>query len=65
MMDFKKGEWCDTLDGLYWRFIDKNQKYFSSNPRLSMMTLMLKRIDKKRKDRIFKLANNFIKSNTA
>ena len=64
MMDFKKGEWCDTLDGLYWRFIDKNQKYFSSNPRLSMMTLMLKRIDKNRKERIFKLANNFIKSNT-
>jgi deoxyribodipyrimidine photolyase-related protein len=63
-MDFKKGEWCDTLDGLYWRFIEKNQKYFSSNPRLSMMTLMLKRIDKKRKERIFKLANNFIKSNT-
>ena len=65
MMDFKKGEWCDTLDGLYWRFIEKNQKYFSGNPRLSMMTLMLKRIDKKRKERIFKLANNFIKSNTA
>ena len=29
-----------------------------------MMSLMLKRIDKKRKDRIFTLANNFIKSNT-
>ena len=64
MMDFKKGDWCDTLDGLYWRFIDQNQTYFSSNPRLSMMTLMLKRIDKKRKDRIFKLANDFIKLNT-
>ena len=21
MMDFKKGEWCNTMDGLYWRFI--------------------------------------------
>ena len=34
------------------QIIDKNQKYFSSNPRLSMMTLMLKRIDKNRKERI-------------
>ena len=22
MMDFKKGEWCNTMDGLYWRFIN-------------------------------------------
>ena len=22
MMDFNKGEWCDILDGLYWRFIN-------------------------------------------
>ena len=37
MMDFKKGDWCNTMDGLYWRFINKNRDFFSSNPRLSMM----------------------------
>jgi deoxyribodipyrimidine photolyase-related protein len=37
MMDFKKGEWCNTMDGLYWRFIDRNRKFFLTNPRLSMM----------------------------
>ena len=28
MMDFKKGDWCDIMDGLYWRFIEKNEKFF-------------------------------------
>ena len=28
MMHFKKGPWCDVMDGLYWRFIDKNKKFF-------------------------------------
>ena len=40
MMDFKKGEWCNTMDGLYWRFIDRNRKFFSKNPRLSMICLL-------------------------
>ncbi len=30
-MDFKKGEWCNTMDGLYWRFIDRNRKFFLKN----------------------------------
>ena len=28
MMDFKKGDWCNIMDGLYWRFIDRNRKFF-------------------------------------
>ena len=28
MMDFKKGEWCNVMDGLYWNFINKNRKFF-------------------------------------
>ena len=36
MMDFKKGSWCNIMDGLYWRFIDKIEIFFK-NPRLSMM----------------------------
>ena len=25
---FKKGDWCNIMDGLYWRFIEKNKKFF-------------------------------------
>ena len=28
MMHFKKGNWCDIMDGLYWRFIDKHKDFF-------------------------------------
>ena len=28
MMDFKKGDWCNTMDGLYWRFINRNRNFF-------------------------------------
>ncbi len=31
MTDFKKGEWFDIVDGLYWRFINKNRDFFLSN----------------------------------
>jgi len=28
MMHFKKGPWCDVMDGLYWKFIDRHKKFF-------------------------------------
>ena len=64
MMDFKKGPWCNILDGLYWRFIDKNKKFFLKNPRLSMMVRILEKMKPDRKKEIFSAANTFIKSNT-
>ena len=64
MMDFKKGDWCDTMDGLYWRFIDKNKSFFKSNPRLSMMIRTLDKIDLDRRIKIFKKAEEFIENNT-
>ena len=32
MMHFKKGEWCDVMDGLYWKFIDGHKKFFLKKP---------------------------------
>ena len=64
MMDFKKGEWCEIVDGLYWRFIKKNQTFFSKNPRLNMMVNVLKKLPKERKERIIYKANQFIEKFT-
>src|SRR6056300_987785 len=64
MMDFKKGPWCIIMDGLYWRFIDKNKVFFNKNPRLSMMVRILEKMKPERKKDIFNAANSFIKSNT-
>tara|TARA_B100001540_G_C15769559_1_gene625668 strand:- start:1410 stop:1733 length:324 start_codon:yes stop_codon:yes gene_type:complete len=64
MSNYKKEEWCDILDGLYWRFTEKNREFYASNPRLSMITLNLDKMDKKRKKNIFSKAEEFIIKNT-
>ena len=64
MMDFKRGEWCNTMDGLYWNFINKNRKFFLKNPRLSMMVRVFDKMKRERKILILKAAQQFIKKNT-
>ena len=64
MSDFKKGDWCEIVDGLYWKFIKKNKTYIKSNHRLSMMAYSLDKIDIKRTKKIFSLADKFIEKNT-
>lgn len=64
MSDYKKDDWCDGMDGLYWRFISNNREFFSKNPRLSMMTRTLDKIDKKRLDHIFQEADNLLEKIT-
>jgi len=64
MMDFKKGEWCNVMDGLYWRFINRNRVFFLKNPRLSMMVRVYDKMKVDRKKIILKAADKFIKENT-
>ena len=64
MMDFKKGEWCIIMDGLYWNFINNNRKFFSKNPRLSMMVRVFDKMKSERKKLILNAAKKFIKQNT-
>ncbi len=64
MMDFKKGEWCNVMDGLYWSFINRNRKFFLKNPRLSMMVRVFDKIKTDRKKLILNAASKFVKQNT-
>jgi len=64
MMDFKKGDWCNTMDGLYWRFINKNRSFFLKNPRLSMMVRIFDKMKTERKKLILSEAEKFINKNT-
>ena len=64
MMNFKRGNWNDIMDGLYWRFINKNRKFFQSNPRLNMMVNIYDKMNADRKNHIIKKANQFIRDNT-
>jgi len=65
MSDFsKKREWADEVDGLYWRFINKNRKLFASNPRMSMMVSMFDKMNDDKRDRLMAAADNFIRRTT-
>ncbi len=64
MMNFKKGKWNDVMDGLYWRFINKNRNFFLKNPRLSMMVRIFDKMKIERKNYILNEAEKFINKNT-
>ena len=65
MSDYKAGPWCDIVDGLYWRFIDRHRKFFAGNPRLALMPKALDRQSKQRLDTIFAAADQFLEIHTA
>jgi len=37
MSDFKKGNWQETWDALFWRFMQVHRDFFLQNPRLGML----------------------------
>jgi len=49
MSDFPKGEWEETWTALYWNFINTHQDFFKSNHRLSMMPMLLEKMDPTKK----------------
>lgn len=64
MSDYKKGPWCDVMDGLYWRFIEKKRDFFLTNPRLALMPRALDRLKPERKELIFAAAEEFLSAHT-
>ncbi|WKN40574.1 cryptochrome/photolyase family protein [Tunicatimonas pelagia] len=60
MSDYRKSkEWADTVDGLYWSFIDRHRNVFAENQRMSMMIATLDKMNHKRKEHIFQEAEDF------
>ena len=64
MSDYRAGDWCDVVDGLYWRFIDRHRDFFAGNPRLALMPRALDRQKKERLDVIFTAAESFLERHT-
>lgn len=63
MSDYKKGEWSDVWDALYWRFVDKYAYLFEKNPRSKfMLNNWFKKSPETRKELILK-ADNWLSQN--
>ncbi|MGC6582818.1 MAG: cryptochrome/photolyase family protein [Akkermansiaceae bacterium] len=49
MSDFKKGDWCDVWDGLFWSFVGDHGDFFRKNYRLAQMARLYERMDGEKK----------------
>ena len=64
MSDYPKGDWCDVVDGLYWRFCAKHRDSLARNPRLRTHLSGLDRMNGGRKTRLFAAAEAFLDAHT-
>ena len=60
MSNYKKSNWQEIWDALYWRFIYKNQDFFKGNPRLSMMVITLNKMDKNKLKNHLEISENYL-----
>ena len=65
MSHYEKGEWCDIWDGLYWRFVEKNQERFKKHPKMKLAVSQLEKLDENRRRIISYRAEDFLKTKTA
>ncbi len=72
MSDYKKppqsssgDTWCDVMDGLYWRFIEKHKPFFGEQARLGHAVSLLERMDTAHRKKIMRAANAFLDEATA
>ena len=61
----KSAEWADTVDGLYWRFIDRKRDFLTQNPRLGMMVGIYDRMSDDRKSHLSEKAEAWLAEYTA
>ena len=59
MSNYKKGDWQQTWDGLFWTFMDKHRDFFLSNPRLGMLIRTFDKMNQEKKEVHFKNAKLF------
>lgn len=61
MSDYKKGEWQDIWDGLFWRFMDNHRHFFKQNPRLGMLLGTFDKMAEDKREKHHKNAEDFLK----
>lgn len=54
MGGYKKGPWCDGVDGLYWQFVAKHRDALGRNMRMFQVVRNLDRLAAARKETIFR-----------
>ena len=55
MSNYKKGDWCEIWDALFWHFMNTHRDFFLSNPRLGMLIKTYDKMSTYKKESIEKL----------
>ncbi len=68
MSDYKKGDWSEIWDALFWRFMNVHIQTFQQNPRLSFLLNTWNNFPAEKKKELMNMAEDFLsgkkKSNT-
>ncbi|WP_341225372.1 cryptochrome/photolyase family protein [uncultured Arcticibacterium sp.] len=62
MSNYPKGEWEAIWDGLFWSFVIRNESFFSSNPRTSMLVHSLNRMSEAKRKSHLENAKAFVET---
>ncbi|MEO0572082.1 MAG: cryptochrome/photolyase family protein [Bacteroidota bacterium] len=62
MSNYKKGEWQQTWDGLFWRFMDVHRHFFLKNPRLGMLVRTFDKMTPEKKEGHMRNAATYLES---
>ena len=62
MSDYKKGEWQNVWDGLFWRFMHTHRSFFLQNPRLGMLVGSFDRMSESKQQMHLANAERFLES---
>ena len=62
MSNYKKGEWTNIWDSLFWNFIDKRRDFFIKNPRMRMLVSNFDKMDSNKKKELLETADNFLQN---
>jgi deoxyribodipyrimidine photolyase-related protein len=60
MSDFKKGDWQEVWDALFWRFMHKHRDFFLQNPRLGMLVHSFDKMTAERRALLLKRAEEYL-----
>ena len=60
MSDYRRGDWCDIWDGLFWSFIGDHAEFFQSQHRLGMLVRTLGNMPREKRDAHRKRADEFL-----
>ena len=60
MSNYKKGEWSEIWNALFWRFMIKNESFFKKNYRMSMLLGSFRKREDTEKEKLLQLAEEFL-----